>query len=623
MIYKEEDLRDVSQDIKIIARRSDGIGSRIIAIMHAFFLAHKLKINKQENVKIYWHKLLSSDSKGNLKKLDTNGNIQVLGIAQEAREMIFSPSFIEKYFIQKLPEIKRLDLHTKSYASFQDLYHDITINNIKTIESPLIDFKRIIKIENIDIEYKNQMSSIFSKIEFAQNIQQIIEIAKTKALEFGDFICIHIRSGDIIFDFSNLRKFNRQCIFHATPCELALGIIEKHPNKNIILVGDDLESIKEIAKIANRNDVFALTSIHSENMSNTESLFFDVAFLSQASCLYGTNSAVVRLANYIGNQKFVNSYSIFDDEQWYLILKKYFDVLQVCQYQKAFSLFHLFLVSKKLSKPFEEIISYLEMALELDYENDKYRIWKINCLLENGLISEAEKYLREILNIRANELIETILLRSWTGIVYGEVFKNYCRFIGYETPHLSFIASKIYEFQRNFQESLKCAKLAYEAEPKNEIFKDHLLKLLLEQPTPQPKVTTKEVIKEKLIIQEKPIPSIYLVAKDRIHNHLAYKLGSAMILNSKSLWGYMRMPYVLSYIKESHKKEQKEYEAKVKKNPSLKLPPIESYADYEQALKEKECFTYKLGKALITANSVRGGGGEYLLISNSFKKCVG
>lgn len=81
------------------------------------------------------------------------------------------------------------------------------------------------------------------------------------------------------------------------------------------------------------------------------------------------------------------------------------------------------------------------------------------------------------------------------------------------------------------------------------------------------------------------------------------------------------MPYVLSFIKETHRKEIADYEARVAKNPSLKLPPLESYTDYKQALKEKECFTYKLGKALITTNSVRGGG-ESLLICNFFKKCV-
>ena len=98
-------------------------------------------------------------------------------------------------------------------------------------------------------------------------------------------------------------------------------------------------------------------------------------------------------------------------------------------------------------------------------------------------------------------------------------------------------------------------------------------------------------------------------AKSRIHNQLSYKLGQAMIANSKSIWGYIRMPYVLSYIKDMHKKEQIAYNEKIKANPSLKLPPLESYPDYKEALKEKECLTYKLGEAMIEAskNWYKGG----------------
>ncbi|RTJ93482.1 alpha-2,3-sialyltransferase [Campylobacter jejuni] len=91
-------------------------------------------------------------------------------------------------------------------------------------------------------------------------------------------------------------------------------------------------------------------------------------------------------------------------------------------------------------------------------------------------------------------------------------------------------------------------------------------------------------------------------AKSRIHNHLSYKLGQALIENSKSILGYIRIPFVLSYIKDKHKFEQKAYEEKIKDNPNLALPPLETYPDYNEALKEKECFTYKLGEALIQAN---------------------
>ncbi|ELE3226922.1 alpha-2,3-sialyltransferase, partial [Campylobacter coli] len=59
----------------------------------------------------------------------------------------------------------------------------------------------------------------------------------------------------------------------------------------------------------------------------------------------------------------------------------------------------------------------------------------------------------------------------------------------------------------------------------------------------------------------------------------------------------------------SHKQEQKIYQEKIKKNPSLKLPPLESYPDYKEALKEKECLTYKLGEALIKANKTWYKGG--------------
>ncbi|HFU2807139.1 TPA: hypothetical protein ACH5NL_000468 [Campylobacter coli] len=94
----------------------------------------------------------------------------------------------------------------------------------------------------------------------------------------------------------------------------------------------------------------------------------------------------------------------------------------------------------------------------------------------------------------------------------------------------------------------------------------------------------------------------FKTAKARIQNHLAYKLGSALIENSKSIFGYIRMPYVLSYIRDKHRLEQKRYEENIKRYPELTLPPLESYPDYKEALKEKECFTYKLGEALIRAD---------------------
>ncbi|EAL8603114.1 alpha-2,3-sialyltransferase, partial [Campylobacter jejuni] len=61
-------------------------------------------------------------------------------------------------------------------------------------------------------------------------------------------------------------------------------------------------------------------------------------------------------------------------------------------------------------------------------------------------------------------------------------------------------------------------------------------------------------------------------------------------------------PFIILSIVISHKQEQKAYKFKIKKNPNLALPSLETYPDYNEALKEKECFTYKLGEAFIKAS---------------------
>ncbi|GMM10551.1 hypothetical protein I12421_09280 [Campylobacter lari] len=108
-------------------------------------------------------------------------------------------------------------------------------------------------------------------------------------------------------------------------------------------------------------------------------------------------------------------------------------------------------------------------------------------------------------------------------------------------------------------------------------------------------------------------------AKNRIKNHLSYKLGQAIINNSKSLFGYIRIPFVLSYIKDKHKQEQKIYQEKIKKDPSFKLPPLENYSDYREALKVKESFAYRLGSICIKSYKNWYMGGLFSMIFEVYK----
>lgn len=108
-------------------------------------------------------------------------------------------------------------------------------------------------------------------------------------------------------------------------------------------------------------------------------------------------------------------------------------------------------------------------------------------------------------------------------------------------------------------------------------------------------------------------------AKDRICNHLSYQLGQAALVNSKTLLGWIRMPFVFSYLRDKHKRDQKKYKEAIKNNSLTPLPSLEVYPDYKEALKIKKYFSYQLGQALIKAHSSWYKGGYFKLIFEIIK----
>ncbi|HFZ4969293.1 TPA: alpha-2,3-sialyltransferase, partial [Campylobacter jejuni] len=90
-------------------------------------------------------------------------------------------------------------------------------------------------------------------------------------------------------------------------------------------------------------------------------------------------------------------------------------------------------------------------------------------------------------------------------------------------------------------------------------------------------------------------------------------------INSKSVLGFISLPFIILSIVISHKQEQKAYKFKVKKNPNLALPPLSSYDDYNEALKIKNHFSYQLGEEFIKASKNWYKGGLFLLPYRVFK----
>ncbi|HEA7795328.1 TPA: hypothetical protein SG739_001720 [Campylobacter coli] len=90
----------------------------------------------------------------------------------------------------------------------------------------------------------------------------------------------------------------------------------------------------------------------------------------------------------------------------------------------------------------------------------------------------------------------------------------------------------------------------------------------------------------------------YGTAKQRIQNQLSYRLGQT-IINSKNIFNILFMPIFLLSNIISFKQERQVYNKKIKKDPSLILPPLEKYPDYQEVIKFKNYLSYRLGQVII------------------------
>lgn len=81
----------------------------------------------------------------------------------------------------------------------------------------------------------------------------------------------------------------------------------------------------------------------------------------------------------------------------------------------------------------------------------------------------------------------------------------------------------------------------------------------------------------------------------RVKNHLAYKLGNIMVSNNPKTFKEYKNT-ILRLIQAA-----KEHQIQRKQQKGIKLPPLETLKDYEEALKIKNYFSYRLGEALIKA----------------------
>jgi len=106
-------------------------------------------------------------------------------------------------------------------------------------------------------------------------------------------------------------------------------------------------------------------------------------------------------------------------------------------------------------------------------------------------------------------------------------------------------------------------------------------------------LTQLHTVQEELEIQylKNIKPKLYGAA-DRVKAQLSYRLGAAMIENSKSTMGLLKTPFTL-------RGEVKKFRSDRAKKNGQKLPSLDKYSDAHEAVKIKKHLSYMLGQAMV------------------------
>ncbi|EGK8191772.1 sulfotransferase family protein [Campylobacter coli] len=302
--------------------------------------------------------------------------------------------------------------------------------------------------------------------------------------------------------------------------------------------------------------------------------------------------------------------------------------------------FEEFILSLQDEEFKEEILSKNHFSFQYKYLCDKNMNILVNFI---GKFEKLDNDFKKILNIlrrkdslvhinKSKHLNYRDYYNSQTYKIIREIYRDDFEIFDYDLEdkkyfnipqniYLNSLESKILIKNINLdslrlKKSFQIQNLNQTIETKNKTIQDNLIQIQNLNQTIETKNKTIQNKDDLLNFQAQ-----YGTAKSRIQNQLSYKLGQTMIVNSKSFLGCLLMPVILLGIVISYKQEQKIYKRKIEKDPSLKLPSLEQYPDYREAIKLKNYLSYKLGKELVKANKIwyKGGYFQFLYFIKKLK----
>ncbi|TDJ82089.1 hypothetical protein [Campylobacter volucris] len=410
----------------IISSRTDGMAGILYELIYSMFLANKLGVKFGYN----W---------STIEHYDTD---------YQTEDLLFSDNFINNYSYKiqvSYPDNYKGDifeLKNKPYDFYFGYVNLLATNRI------FFDFKK----------YKKELSDEFFKIDFSCEIKNLFMSIDKKVKQFReDFVAIHIRNGDIIYEdkHKNLQKYH---YYKVMPLEIVLEIIKLESHKQIILFSDTPINAFKIKKYCKNNlflnNIFYIGELFPEiyNMNDSHACLFDIYFMSKAKKLYSAESGLAHLANLISvnNQVFCNLYNsdFFNTKDIFNIIISNVGKIDSDNTYKSFIYFLLFSISE--NRDYVYLLNLINKSYFYDKTNYSHLLYKITLLIQLNRIEYAEYELSIVFNENHNDFLNYVLYIWGSMSINKNHFDIIVNNAGDNYPYISYFACLILLYEREY-----------------------------------------------------------------------------------------------------------------------------------------------------------------------------
>ncbi|EAH7847372.1 hypothetical protein EP219_09630, partial [Campylobacter jejuni] len=391
----------------ILSARADGFGERILAMLNAMFVS---QVTDYKFGYIWYF-----DKKNYLG----NKTILLSHDYLDEEEKIFNPEFRGKYsFKNKLKDNFGNNIifsygifHKNRCYSFEKLKNGYYDEFEWGLTCSQYDFNYIFTDFNYG-NYYEILKSCWKSIGFSNKIKNTIAKADMLSKEIGDYIALHIRSGDIVHSDRNIGYF---AFGKAVSIHIAYDIILNKIDKNdkIIVFGDDIESLYVLKNSVSFFRDIILADELADCVDKIERSIFEIILMSNSQKIYASGkSGFSKLASIISNvNKLMPINLLYSFKEKKTAILTHMEKINISELQKAFSYLELYIAEKNSEHDNNLMLTYLQKAIQLDSQNYNYYILSIDCYLS------LKKY--DILNIYIKFILESLDFNIFRNVLFS------------------------------------------------------------------------------------------------------------------------------------------------------------------------------------------------------------